>query len=428
MVARIVHGEMYDVAVVGAGIAGLHAARILEAAEARVIVVEAREEVGGRTRSRRIADQVVDLGGGFFGRRHHRLLGLVREFGLTPVPSGMFDRPVRFRTAQTSYVGRIPRVGLRGAVGAARAAAKGRSLARSLDASQPWRSPRASELDCRSFAEWLRHSGVPDEAFAALAATIGASHTVPIERVSLLAALWRVSRHGGIIAAYRSLDMRLAEGTQQICVRLAERLRGPLLLDTAVSRLDQSDGAVTVNAGPATVCRARRAIVTVPIAALQQIEFAPPLDDRQQALLREVEIGHLTKVVGVPRVPVPAKHRFVVGGSQLAVAVRSGDRYLIGYSIDPSREDQTLIADLAAAFDLDEGDLQAEAFNWSREPFARGAYAAYSPGQLVSHGPTLTRPHGRIEFAGAERGSFHPAYLEGALESAELAAKRVLKG
>ncbi|TDC03577.1 FAD-dependent oxidoreductase, partial [Streptomyces sp. 8K308] len=100
-----------EVVVVGAGLAGLVAARELVAAGHEVLVVEAAERVGGRTRARRLGDVSVELGGTFIGPGQDRVRRLADELGLATVPTHHHGRQLlRWRGRSRSYTGLVPRL------------------------------------------------------------------------------------------------------------------------------------------------------------------------------------------------------------------------------------------------------------------------------------------------------------------------------
>src|SRR5215213_206866 len=102
--------ESWDALVVGAGLSGIAAADALERGGARVVICEAGEEVGGRTRSRRIDGQVVDLGGEMLGSYYSRLPRLAARLGLSVVPAGLLRAPVRWRRDDAPGTRWVPRI------------------------------------------------------------------------------------------------------------------------------------------------------------------------------------------------------------------------------------------------------------------------------------------------------------------------------
>lgn len=425
-----------DVIVVGAGLAGLVAATELEKAGASVAVVEARREVGGRARSRVLEgadDGTADLGGQFVGPDHHKMRALAAELALNLVSAGVGARPLLWRLGDEEHAGFTPPLSLGGYASLGRTLLRLKRLSLRVDPMSPWHSPDAKELDGRSFGGWLDEVGLRGKAREALEAPILGFATVGSRELSLLQVLWWMKRAGGFWPALRNGSaMRLAEGAQSIPLRLADRLNGSVCLGSPVVSVEQDEQSVSVHrAGGGPSIRARRAVIAVPPPALRSISFSPALDESQRAMIEELRFGQAIKVCAGaaddssvrPRV----RHRAFVGGSPLQVGWRTGN-VLAGIARGEGANCpiEDLLADLARSFGAAPDTLgTAEAAHWDQEQFSGGTYIAFSPGQLVRHGPHLRRPHGAIHFAGAERSSW-PDQMEGAVESGIQTARRVL--
>ena len=407
------------------------AATELERAGVSVAVVEARREVGGRARSR-VLDGTngtpADLGGQFVGPDHRGVRNLAAALGLHLVPARIGARPLLWRLG-----GGQERAGLAPPLSLGEYASLGGALLRlkrlslRVDPASPWRSPNAEELDGRSLGGWLDEAGLRGRARAVLEDPILGFATVGARELSLLQVLWWVKRAGGFLPALRNGSaMRLAEGAQAVTMGLAARLKGPILLGVPVVSVEQDEESVSVLRGDGTVVRARQAVIATPLPALRSMSFSPALDAAQQSLLNELRFGRATKVCVAAPVEPPARHRAFVGGSPVSIGWRTGGILAgIARGEDADRPEEELVADLARAFGIAPGASGKAAVHWGRERFAGGTYVAFSPGQLVRHGPHLRRPHGRVHFGGAERSSW-PDQMEGAVESGTEAARRVL--
>lgn len=417
-----------DVAVIGAGLAGLVSATELERHGVSVAVLEARAEVGGRTRSRVLEDVVADLGGQFVGPRHRRMHRLVSSMGLKLVPARFEMRPALWRLSGREEVGFMPPLSVGGFGALGRALYHLKRLSLRVDAYRPWHSSGAEELDRRSLAGWLDEMEHQGRAREALVGLISGFATVGAGELSLLQVLWWVRRAGGLLPALRAGSAySVAEGAQVVAQSLAARLRGPLLLETPVASLEQDEGGVTVHSEHGQPVRARRAVVTVPTPVLGSISFSPTLDAAQRLLVENIKFGQVVKVSCSVPPASPGRQRAFLGGRPLSIGWRTGGALAgIAYGESADRPEEEMVADLSGAFGVPLAEVgAAEALDWGRERFAGGTYVAFKPGQIVRHGPHLRRSHDRIHFAGAERSSW-PQFMEGAVESGEEAARRVL--
>jgi monoamine oxidase len=416
-----------DTVVVGGGLAGLAAARRLAEAGRRVSLLEASGRVGGRTRSERLGDGIVDLGAEWTGPRHRRVLGLARCFGLHLEPARLLGRRALWRGAERTGEGRLPRLSAREEVAFARMLWQGRRLARGLDPERPWATAGAERLDAISTAAWLRSMGLRGDGYRFIAAFLGALISAPIERMSLLHLLWWLRRGGGTPRLLETtFRYRLREGAEGLSAGMAADLGARIRVEAPVRWIEQRRRGVEVTTGDGDSVRARHAVIAVPCRALDWIEFAPDLPERLRGVTTiSNEPG--TKVHAL----LPADHgvraHFGFGAGSFAGTWRSGRR-ITGFAIPPADRlgEETLLADLAAAFGARRGDLEAGIVcRWRDHDYIPGCDVAFAPGQLTRLGEALREPYGRLHFAAAERGSW-PNNMEGALESCGWCAEAVL--
>src|SRR5690606_18658933 len=148
--------------VVGAGLAGLVAADRLAAAGRDVLVIEARDRVGGRTLTTPVPGLpgvTVDQGGQWIGPGQDKVRAELDRFGLTTFAQPTDgDTLVHFRGTARRYGGRIPKIGAAALLDTAQAPRRLDKLRASVDVSGPWRTPRALELDAQAFESWIRRN------------------------------------------------------------------------------------------------------------------------------------------------------------------------------------------------------------------------------------------------------------------------------
>ena len=414
-----------DVAVVGGGLAGLSAARHVYRANRRVVVLEARGEVGGRTRSRPLGGNVADFGGEWIGRAHRRARALAREFGLRVEPAHNLGYPIRWRLPSGVVDGRLPPRGMRRDL--VRLLFTAGRLAAKLSTSAPWEMSRAHELDARSTGEWVRELGVGSETYYILERLIGSLCSQRLERFSLLHFLWWMRLAGGPLRTlHTTFQWRLPSGTQELSIRMAAELGGAVHLDSPARRVGQNGNHVIVEVEDGRHYVASGAIIAAPVPYVERIEFAPPLPDRQRMLSR-LHVGAGTKILALLPHGHEVRHNTVIGGERLWAGWRSGDR-VTGFAAPPECDlpFEELCTDLAESFGVRPDDLrQPTVFRWADEEHIPGCDVAFAPSEVCRYGPWLTRPHDRVCFAGAERSSW-PNNMEGAIESGERAAHQVL--
>lgn len=415
-----------DVVVVGAGLAGLSAADELRRAGQTVVVLEARDEVGGRTRSRVIEGAVADFGGEWIGRAHRNMRRLVDELGLDVEPAGTVGARMLWRLPSGETCRRMPP--LRTWLAILRVFARATRDSRGVDPAAPWKAARAAELDGRSVNDWLDALKVNSESRYLLERLIGSAGCQSLDSTSLLHIMWFFRLAGGPIrSTSTTFEWRITQGAQEISRRLAAKFGDDVYLDAPVRRIEQDGSGVTVHTDTVTV-QAAHAIVAVPAPQVPKIEFDPPLPAAQQDASR-VHVGAGTKVVALLPVGHRARYNTVVGGDVLWGAWRRGEQ-ITGF-VPPAgavASDEVLIEDLARAFRVQPSELRSPTvFRWADQDYIEGCDLVFAPGEVRSLAPLMTHAHGLVEFAGVERSSW-PDNMEGAVLSGIEAAGRVAKG
>jgi len=235
----------FDVAVVGAGLAGLSAARALSAAGRSVAVLEATDRVGGRTLNHSFADgTIVELGGQWVGPTQDRLYALAAELGVEHYPTwdegdNLLQRDGRL----VRYRGES--FGLPAHVLADLGLAQWRidRLAGSIPLEAPWSARRADRLDSETVASWLRRNVRTSLGRAFLRVVVEAVFSAEPEDISMLHFLFYLRSGGSLDLLTRTgsgaQESRFVGGSQEISVRLADRLGDAVRLECPVRSIAQ---------------------------------------------------------------------------------------------------------------------------------------------------------------------------------------------
>lgn len=443
-----------DVALVGAGLAGLVAARELLRAGVEPVVLEARERVGGRTLNAAIgpeAEQVVELGGQWAGPTQERLLALARELDVATFPTyetgehqlERDDRIVR-------YGGTIPKLKPVALAEVGVAMARLDRMARRIDPERPWAARGARRLDEQTVATWLRRHVRGAEARLALRIAVESVWACDPADLSLLHLLFYI-RSGG------SLDLlldteggaqqeRFAGGSQLLALRLADRLGARVRRSAPVRRIVHGAGGVEVEAGGLRV-RARRAIVAIPPPLAGRIAWEPALPPIRDGLTQRMAMGAVIKCHAVYDEPfwraqgLSGHATSLVGPARLfydnsppggrpgvLLAFLEGRAARAAAEL-PAADRRALVLDRLARL-FGERARRPEQFHehvWAAEPWSGGGYAAVMPpGAWSDHGPALRAPLGPVHWAGTETATRWMGYMDGAVRSGERAAAEVL--
>lgn len=450
-----------DVVVIGAGMSGLAAARALLAAGKSVVVLEARERVGGRVFSITTrGGRVLDGGAEFVGPTQDRMLELAREFNVKRLPTFNHGQNVYYRAGARSTfdadgpLGAIPLdVGLP-EVALAQSTING--LAANFPAGRPWDFARAREFDTQTFEQWILANTLTDSARFLLGLAASATLSVRPHEVSMLymlnyiAAAGNAQNPGTVDRLINVRDGAQAEmfegGAQQIPIAMAKSLGDRIVLGAPVRTVTQTGGGVTVTADGHTV-NARKAIVAMSPSILPTISFSPALPPNKLQLNQHYAMGSIAKVMVV--YPTPFWREAGLTGQA------TSDQGPVDVTYDNTPEDGSvgILMGFISASDMRRLDnaspeqLEAEAIEcfvryfgeaarhpidfgymrWDGEEFSQGGPVATTrPGALTDLGRALRDPCGAVHWAGTETSDYWTGYMDGAVRSGERAAQEII--
>lgn len=441
------------VVVVGAGLAGLIAARDLTAAGAEVTLLEARERVGGRVHGiQASAGVVADGGAAYLGGRHTELLKLVHDHGLALAPTGMVgDSTFLMGNRRTTTASRVPPLD---AIALGDLFDRLDSLIEQVRPDAPWRTPGAEYLDRLSAACWLGDVIKRPDAKTFFPLFLGEMMAADPALVSVLHMAFYLRSGGGIryLNAFEggAQEWRIDGGSHQLCLAIAEGLGERVRLRHPVRAIQQDSGGVMVRsiAADGTQCdnRADRVVVAIPPLLAQQIEFRPRL--RAPRATAVTGRGCAVKVhLGFPS---PVWREFGLSGWSVSTSgpllstvddsppdgsagVLTGfvtGAAASGFSkLSRAQQEEAALAHARRLFPQLPTPARCTVTNWLAEEYSRGCYAAlFGPEDWLKLGPTLTEPHDRVHWAGTETSLEFFGLMEGAIRSGQRVAREVMAG
>lgn len=442
---------------VGGGISGLSAAKLLKASGLSPVVLEARDRVGGRTFTvQNKQTKWVDLGGAYIGPTQNRILRLAKEYGVKTYkvnekedlvhyvngksypfkdtfppswnPFVLMDFNNFFRTMD-EMGSEIPR-------------------------EAPWRAPHAEEWDKMTMQQliekitWTRAV----RRFAKLFVNVNV--TSEPHEVSALWFLWYVRQCGGTMRIFSTTnggqERKFQGGSGQISECMAKELGDRVKLQSAVYRIDQSGDMVVVETVDKQIYKARYVIIAIPPGLNVKIHFNPELPPLRNQLIHRVPMGSVIKCM------VYYKENFWRKKGYCGSMVIEEEGSPIGLTLDDTKPDGTVPAIMgfilasrcrelshltkeerlkriceifSKVLGTDEAlhPVHYEEKNWCEEEYSGGCYTAYfPPGILTQYGRVLREPSGRLYFAGTETATAWSGYMEGAVEAGERAARETM--
>ncbi len=392
---------MPSVLVVGAGLAGLHAAWRLHQTGVDVTVLEARDRVGGRTWSHELANgTVVERGGEFIAPDDTVLRGLAADLGLELVPHGFsFDRrPLPGHAAPTD-----------------------------------------AELDAFSCVIAQRTAALDDDAPASTVLTDpSAVEAMALSRIetSLSAPLADASARRLFADPAHRYDpaVRVRGGNQSVALELARRLGDRVHLRTPIVAVRHAGGRATVVCADGAERHATAVIIAVPLPLLLELTVEPGLPDAVRAAVSRTPFGDAAKLhIALSQPPTPGAMASPDANWWCWTSQATAEQTLAAPALScfagGSTAAQAISADGALALrpDVTPAPGQEPLFTrWADEPWTRGSYSVPGVGTTADDDAAWTRPWGSVVLAGEHTAGERAATMNGAATSGARAVETVL--
>ncbi|MGN6160873.1 MAG: flavin monoamine oxidase family protein [Marmoricola sp.] len=456
-----------DVVVVGGGISGLVTARALAQKGKRVLVLEARNRVGGRTLNHRLSTgQVIESGGAFIGPTQDHIAALAAELKVPTFPE--------YNTGNSTYVSSGPLSGLLGhrqtysgtvpqdptiLLDAAWLQNQFDTWAAEIDVNAPWAHPRAKEWDAMTVRDYITRNAVN----AAGIDNLIECWTQPgfgadTGELSLLYVLHYIACSGdeknkgtferNSNTADGAQERRFVGGSQLISLRLAQQLGSRVALNAAVTKIVQTSTHVEVTSKRGTV-RAAHIVVACPPPLVRKIQWYPHLPARRAALMNALTMGHLMKCDAVYSTPFWRK----AGLNGFGISDHGATRAVFDNTPPQPGSPGVLLAFVGGGTWRQYGTMTlanrraavlqgfAEMFgpealhpidyvehDWDHEPWTTGGpVAIYKPGVMSTYGSSIRTPFGRVHWAGTETSTYWTGYMDGAVRAGQRAAAEILR-
>ncbi|MGW4200249.1 flavin monoamine oxidase family protein [Streptomyces sp. NPDC004726] len=443
--------ERFDVAVVGAGLAGLTAAVDLADRGRRVVVLEARDRVGGRTAGQVMSDgHPIEVGGQWLGPTQGAVLALCDAYGVKTYPQyAAGDHVFSWGGEARRYREGEMRLAPESAAEFVRTKTELEAMAATLDLEKPWAAPGAREWDAITLHSWLHDATADEDALAFWRFIVPGIFAAEPRDMSLLHFLFYIAS-GGMLDMLLGLkgcaqDRRVVGGSHLISEALAGSLGAAVRLSSPVHAIEHTaDGAVVRHEGGAVA--AGRVVVALPPTLAGRLRYSPAMPALRDQLTQQVPMGSVIKVnirYGRPFWREAGLSGLVSAPDRALSAVADNTPYGSGHGVlagffegsharrlsAASRDERRALAVecLVDFFGPEAAEpLEYLELDWSAEEYSRGCYGGHlGAGVWTAFGPQLREPVGVIHWAGTETAAVWNGYMDGAVRSGHRVAAEI---
>jgi monoamine oxidase len=432
--------------VVGAGLAGLSAADELRSRGWKVIVLEARDRVGGRVWTLRNPDtgQYAEAGGEFLDSEHSEMRKLVDRFGLGLEQSFVTseepeDLVVRggLRQTYSEVAGGEASEQMERFYGAID------ELATDIDVSDPASHPDAGELDSATAADGMDELGIAGDARYLIESSFRDDYGVEPDRLSQLFVVHTYGAAYNQPASGTEIE-RIEGGADQVPRGLARELGDAVRLGSPVSRVEHDGSGVAVTVQGGQTFQADHCVLAAPLPALRLIRFEPALPSPFAEAIAQAQYGPISKTLlqyprrfwrerglsGYAITDGPAGTTWEASVEQpgregILTSYGAGDLGLSRLKLPDDALARAVAAGVADAFGGSVPEpLDARSVRWPLMPYSGGGYVAWAPRQMSAWYGPLREGTGRLLFAGEHTAELS-GYMEGAVRSGQRVADRI---
>lgn len=422
--------EKFDVVVVGAGFAGITAARDIAQQGHSVLVVEARDRIGGRTYTDDGIGRPVELGGAYVHWSQGHLRREMERHGVSysyPLP---IEHVHWFADGSLHTGSESDHDAVLGPILEAFLADSRDQFPLPYDHS----ANDISVVDKVTFSQRYADLGLSAYDRDVLDGVM--SYTVADANEQSVAQMlhWNSVYFGNWRALFESgAYWRIEGGTKRVIDAIAAESEAEVRLSAPVDSIEDRGEQVVVTTRAGDQISARRVVVAVPVNTMKDLAITPAIDDAAQ---RFINAGHpmmnRKMWVRVKGEIAPFYAYAPTGANPITFAMTEyrldGDSLIVCFCPDATAIDPDDIAGVQAALRAYVPDLEvvsAVGHDWAADEFSQGTWMMMRPGQMSAEAPALRRPHGRIHFAGGDIAALFPGWIEGALESGAQVASTV---
>lgn len=438
---------MYDVIIIGAGFSGLAAALKLKEKKLKCVILEADDDIGGRSFNKILNDgTLIELGGQWIGWHHKRMLDFINKYKLKKYTTPPFSKGTKLYFYDNKILDSFPEE-------ATSLVNLFDNLSKEINLEKPWLHPQAKLWDNITFEHWLEMQNASENSKKILARVVaGALLSKDASHISMLQALFYVASNAGIESASSfergAQHYRVLGGAYQIAKKMASQLKSTeIIINEPVTVINYDSDCATVLTMNNNVFQAKKVIIAIPPVLASKIHYYPELNSQIYGLLQNFPGGDALKVHFVYDTPFWRK-KFLSGVAFLQEGwltevtdnstPDSPHGILTGFIYGNKKRELTqktleerknlLFKELVMLFGEEAYQaIQYIEYDWLKSPWTGGCFSgSLRIGCWTTYGSFLRKPVGTIHWASTELAIKFNGYFEGAVLSGERAAEEVI--
>ncbi|MEM7304175.1 MAG: NAD(P)/FAD-dependent oxidoreductase [Pseudomonadota bacterium] len=423
-----------DTIIIGAGFAGVTAARELSMLNQKVVLLEARDRLGGRTWTSHLGDKQIELGGAYVHHTQPFVWSEIQRYGLdvTPITTEHF-RIIYFDGQEAKQMDGMMWAQEMMPIFQHYFEASFTAWPFPYNAKANW--DMLVDLDHQSALERIDELDLtPMQRITLISYLESCSHN-KIENTSYVEMMrWFALSGHNLMALSESVGTyKLVQGTKSLINAIASDVTANIQLSTQVVKVKQTDTRVQVCTESGNTMTADNVLIAVPMNVVTQIEFSPELQPARAQAANEKHSGAGFKVM----LKVMGDYAGIWCASEVKTTPLNsvlgqefdGECTLMvgfGYSEAPiNLNDHQLMQRLMRQYLPEITVLESTGHNWVDDPFSKGTWCSYQPGQLERFYDGLRQEQGRVYFAGSDLANGWRGFIDGAIESGITSARRL---
>ncbi|AFK02693.1 amine oxidase [Emticicia oligotrophica DSM 17448] len=444
--------KIYDAIVIGAGYAGLTATRELLKAEKDVLLLEARDRVGGRVYTKYYDDgSYLDLGAAWVGPTQDKIYALAREFGVGTFPT--YDEgksTLYFNGKVKHYKGIIPPLPIGSLLSLDFAIKRMNKLSKTIDLEKPWDSPNAAYYDSMTLATWMQKQMSFKTARIMFKLAAEAIWAADPNEISMLHALFYTKSGRDLDTLINvkngAQEERILGGASLPALRLAETFQDKIRLNSVVKNIIQEGELVKIQ-GEGFEFVAKKVVVALPPTLAGRINYLPIMPANREQLTQRMPMGTVWKTYAIYDKPfwreaglnglsatndgfttVTFDNSPKDGSKGIMMGFVLGNQAKAFANLSEEERRNSILDSFAKFYgEKARHPITYIDHSWATEEFTRGCYAGLMPtGAWTSLGKALREPVGNIHWAGTETSDIWNGYIDGAIRSGERVAREIL--